>query len=45
MRESMRVEKTGEKKGKALSKDLIFTKTRNDNLRNIESLNLWGTDL
>jgi len=30
---------------KALTKDLIFTKTRNDNLQGIKNLNLWGNDL
>ena len=31
--------------GKPLTKELIFTKTRNDNLTNIKNLNLWGNDL
>lgn len=30
---------------KALTKELIFTKTRNDNMFGIKNLNLWGNDL
>lgn len=45
MRQSIKIDKKIEIKGKPLSRDLIFTKTRNDNLMNIKSLNLWGNDL
>ena len=31
--------------GKPLTKDLIFTKTKSDNLHSIKNLNLWGNDL
>lgn len=31
--------------GKPLTMDLVFTKTKSDNLQNIKNLNLWGNDL
>ena len=31
--------------GKPLTRDLIFTKTKSDNLQSIKNLNLWGNDL
>lgn len=31
--------------GKALTPELIFTKTKSDSLHNIKNLNLWGNDL
>lgn len=33
------------KSGKALTRELIFIKTRNDSLYGIKNLNLWGNDL
>lgn len=33
------------KGGKALTADLVFTKTKSDSLHNIKNLNLWGNDL
>lgn len=32
-------------KGKALTLELVFNKTKSDNLNNIKNLNLWGNDL
>jgi hypothetical protein len=32
-------------KGKQLTLDLVFTKTKSDSLHNIKNLNLWGNDL
>jgi hypothetical protein len=31
--------------GKALTAELVFTKTKSDSLHNIKNLNLWGNDL
>ena len=31
--------------GKPLTMDLVFTKTKSDNLSNIKNLNLWGNEL
>jgi hypothetical protein len=31
--------------GKALTNELIFTKTKSDSLHNIKNINLWGNDL
>jgi hypothetical protein len=31
--------------GKALTTELVFTKTKSDSLQNIKNLNLWGNDL
>lgn len=31
--------------GKPLTADLVFTKTKSNNLENIKNLNLWGNDL
>lgn len=32
-------------KGKSLTLELVFNKTKSDNLSNIKNLNLWGNDL
>lgn len=32
-------------KGKPLTLELVFNKTKSDNLNNIKNLNLWGNDL
>jgi len=32
-------------KGKALTTELVFNKTKSDNLSNIKNLNLWGNEL
>lgn len=32
-------------KGKTLTAELIFAKTKSDSLHNIKNLNLWGTEL
>jgi cilla- and flagella-associated protein len=32
-------------KGKPLTLELVFNKTKSDNLNNIKNLNLWGNEL
>lgn len=32
-------------KGKTLTLDLVFNKTKSDNLQSIKNLNLWGNEL
>lgn len=32
-------------RGKVLTQELVFNKTKSDNLQNIKNLNLWGNEL
>lgn len=32
-------------KGKVLTQELVFNKTKSDNLQSIKNLNLWGNEL
>jgi len=36
---------TNSTKGKSLTLELVFNKTKSDNLNNIKNLNLWGNEL